>query len=431
MAYEGHTNIWWRSAILNEYADLMVEYQATGVKEVMDEIDTQLENAIQKLLALPQNAALRKNEPDDLEEIRALRPEGKRQFADGLPAGYEDRLAGAFLGRLAGCLLGSIVEGYPIEDMQRLAKANGDTFPPVDYWTKAPGTPGSLRYWKSPIEDYTRGQMAFVPVDDDIMYTLEGLLIVEEYGQDFTTVDVGESWLKYIPYGYTAEEAALRTVMYLINAISFDAEWETVYLKENVREVDFHAANGQTQVVEMMSSMESQYIRTEKGAGFLKRYKNGGYALAALLPDEEVGIEDYIASLAGDAFLAAVRGAEPAGAQAAMPKFQNEYKAVLNDDLIAMGMPAPFDSEAADFSGISPVEDGNRLWIGEVLHKTHIAVDEQGTRAGAATAVSISAGSPAGVDPYTVTLDRPFVYAIVDTATGLPLFIGTVMEVAQ
>lgn len=212
MAYEGHTNIWWRSAILNEYADLMVEYQATGVKEVMDEIDTQLENAIQKLLALPQNAALRKNEPDDLEEIRALRPEGKRRFADGLPAGYEDRLAGAFLGRLAGCLLGSIVEGYPIEDMQRLAKANGDTFPPVDYWTKAPGTPGSLRYWKSPIEDYTRGQMAFVPVDDDIMYTLEGLLIMEEYGQDFTTVDVGESWLKYIPYGYTAEEAALRNL---------------------------------------------------------------------------------------------------------------------------------------------------------------------------------------------------------------------------
>ena len=91
--------------------------------------------------------------------------------------------------------------------------------------------------------------------------------------------------------------------------------------------------------------------------------------------------------MTGDAFLAAVRGAEPAGAQAAMPKFQNEYKAVLNDDLIAMGMPA--------------------------------------------TAVSISAGSPAGVDPYTVTLDRPFVYAIVDTATGLPLFIGTVMEVAQ
>ena len=100
MAYEGHTNIWWRSAVLNEYADLMVEYQATGVKEVMDEIDAQLENAIQKILALPQNAALRKNEPDDLEEIRALRPEGKRRFAGGLPDGYEDRLAGAFLGRL-------------------------------------------------------------------------------------------------------------------------------------------------------------------------------------------------------------------------------------------------------------------------------------------------------------------------------------------
>ena len=184
--------------VINEYADLMVEYQATGVKEVMDEIDAVGERHSKRFWRFRRTRRSGK-QPDDLEEIRALRPEGKRRFAGGLPDGYEDRLAGAFLGRLAGCLLGSIVEGYPIEDMQRLAKANGDAFPPVDYWTKAPGTPGALRYWKSPIEDYTRGQMAFVPVDDDIMYTLEGLLIMEEYGRDFTTVDVGESWLKYVP----------------------------------------------------------------------------------------------------------------------------------------------------------------------------------------------------------------------------------------
>lgn len=158
------------------------------------------------------NKELLKNEPDGLDEIKALRAGGKRAYCEGLPENYEDRLAGALLGRIAGCLLGSIVEGYEIKDMQNLAKANGDEFPPTDYWTKAPGTPGTLRYWKSPIEDYTRGNMRFAPVDDDIMYTMEGLLIMEEYGKDFTTENVGESWLKYVPYGYTAEEAALRNL---------------------------------------------------------------------------------------------------------------------------------------------------------------------------------------------------------------------------
>ena len=212
MSYKGYTNIWWVSSILNEYASLMTEYQADGIEDIMGGTAKYLEQAIDKILKLPMNKELLKNEPDGLDEIKALRAGGKRAYCEGLPENYEDRLAGALLGRIAGCLLGSIVEGYEIKDMQNLAKANGDEFPPTDYWTKAPGTHGTLRYWKSPIEDYTRGNMRFAPVDDDIMYTMEGLLIMEEYGKDFTTENVGESWLKYVPYGYTAEEAALRNL---------------------------------------------------------------------------------------------------------------------------------------------------------------------------------------------------------------------------
>ena len=212
MSYKGYTNIWWVSSILNEYASLMTEYQADGIEDIMGGTAKYLEQAIDKILKLPMNKELLKIEPDGLDEIQALRAGGKRAYCEGLPENYEDRLAGALLGRIAGCLLGSIVEGYEIKDMQNLAKANGDEFPPTDYWTTAPGTPGTLRYWKSPIEDYTRGNMRFAPVDDDIMYTMEGLLIMEEYGKDFTTENVGESWLKYVPYGYTAEEAALRNL---------------------------------------------------------------------------------------------------------------------------------------------------------------------------------------------------------------------------
>ena len=122
MSYKGYTNIWWVSSILNEYASLMTEYQADGIEDIMGGTAKYLEQAIDKILKLPMNKELLKNEPDGLDEIKALRAGGKRAYCEGLPENYEDRLAGALLGRIAGCLLGSIVEGYEI--LPRLTAMN-------------------------------------------------------------------------------------------------------------------------------------------------------------------------------------------------------------------------------------------------------------------------------------------------------------------
>ncbi|MCK5738328.1 ADP-ribosylglycohydrolase family protein [bacterium] len=51
-----------------------------------------------------------------------------------------------------------------------------------------------------------------VPVDDDITYTLLGLLILEEFGPNFTTDDVAQAWLKYLPHACTAEAVALKNL---------------------------------------------------------------------------------------------------------------------------------------------------------------------------------------------------------------------------
>ena len=80
-----------------------------------------------------------------------------------------------------------------------------------------------------------------------------------------------------------------------------------------------------------------------------------------------------------------------------------------------------------DFSALS--NKGN-IFISRVLHKAYIAVDEKGTKAGAATAVEIKETAVA-VDIYSVTLDRPFIYAVTDNATGLPVFIGTVTDIGK
>lgn len=114
---------------------------------------------------------------------------------------------------------------------------------------------------------------------------------------------------------------------------------------------------------------------------------------------------------------------------ASLPKFEAEYSVEMKNVLKSMGMTTAFDSGQADFSGIGFSSDGN-LYISDVIHKTFIAVDEQGTKAGAATLVEVCTES-ASIDiaePIYITLDRPFLYMIIDCKESLPVFIGTVME---
>ena len=149
------------------------------------------------------------DEPEDLAAIRSLRPAGPRKLTDRFDAGrYRERLAGASLARAAGCTLGAAVEAWPIEQMQALAQHCRMPFPPTDYWTWTP-FPWRQRYGVSRMEDFLRQNMRHVPADDDIAYTLLGLLILEDCGPRFTTADVAAEWIKYLPMACTAERVAL------------------------------------------------------------------------------------------------------------------------------------------------------------------------------------------------------------------------------
>jgi len=95
--------------------------------------------------------------------------------------------------------------------MKALAEENGQVFPPTDYWSYVP-EPARLRYELSPRSAYTRDGIKGVPVDDDLAYTLLGLLVVEDFGAGFTIAQNGEAWLKYLPYACTAEDVALHNL---------------------------------------------------------------------------------------------------------------------------------------------------------------------------------------------------------------------------
>ena len=217
-------------------------------------------------------------------------------------------------------------------------------------------------------------------------------------------------------------------VMYLINALAFDAQWEEVYRENAIREGTFTTAQGEQRTVEMMYSEESRYLEDDCATGFLKYYQGGRYAFAALLPKEGISLEEYLEKLTGEELYALLSNPYDAEVMASIPKFKVEYDVEMSEVLKEMGMTDAFDPTCADFSGIGSSDAGN-LYISRVLHKTQISVDGLGTKAGAATVVEIANESAMEEqDYYVVHLDRPFLYMVIDTYWNMPIFMGTMVD---
>ena len=217
-------------------------------------------------------------------------------------------------------------------------------------------------------------------------------------------------------------------VMYLVSALAFDAKWERPFKSYEVWEGTFTARGGQEQTGDFLHGAVGQYLSDEHAEGFLKPYADGKYAFAALLPDETTNIENYVNQLTGERLHAILASPIDESVEIALPKFKAEFSAELSENLKALGMTDAFDGVNADFTDLGTSDEGN-IYISRVLHKTFIQVDEEGTKAGAATAVEAAAGE--ALYPHSVLLNRPFVYMIVDLETKLPIFLGALTALPE
>jgi serpin B len=224
--------------------------------------------------------------------------------------------------------------------------------------------------------------------------------------------------------------------MYLINAMAFEGEWMAEYEKSDIYDGSiFTNYDGSTTEVTMLYSLESEYFNIAGGTGFIRPYKGGEYSFVGILPEEGTSVEEFLAKLAenGDQFADAVKNPEYAyeNVMVRIPEFTSDYFIEMSSILQEMGMEDTYNPELADLSGmVSAVDDPEyNAYIGRVLHKTFIDVNREGTRAAAVTAIETLDGCAAITEPpVTVYLDRPFVYGIVDNATGLPVFLGTINQ---
>ncbi|MBN1341186.1 MAG: ADP-ribosylglycohydrolase family protein [Phycisphaerae bacterium] len=196
---------------LRLWLDVRHEQCSSQVSAVRREMSAALNRWRKRLESAGPGRDSRENEPDDLRGIRRLRPKGPRKLELTMTdEQLHDRLLGAWLGRAAGCILGCPVEGHDSAAIEAYAKQIGQKWPLEDYW-KACATPDEIRYG-APVRVYTKPHLKRIERDDDLTYTVLGLLILEANGPEFTTEDVGRAWLKHLPMACTAEHVALENL---------------------------------------------------------------------------------------------------------------------------------------------------------------------------------------------------------------------------
>jgi serine protease inhibitor len=213
------------------------------------------------------------------------------------------------------------------------------------------------------------------------------------------------------------------TVMFLINAVHFKAPWKIAFDEKSTRDGAFTAAGG--------TDVQAKFLFSEEGNfGFADRtvtaaripYASGRLEMVALMPGQG-SLADFVGRLSPETLQTYIDKCRETQMSLLFPKFKVEYKAKLNDALIAMGMEKAFTT--ADFSNMSE-SMGKQLVISEVKHKSFIEVNEEGTEASAATSVEMRL--TAVMETSNLEFTKPFVYLIRDSMTGAILFIGTMED---
>jgi serpin B len=240
------------------------------------------------------------------------------------------------------------------------------------------------------------------------LWTQPGLALREEfldvltgaYGSPLAEVDFGadpeaarelvNGWVdertgELIPELFPLDSFDAQTVMVLVNAVAMDAPWEVPFDPAATREGPFNLADGSTVQVPMMHYDEylPSLWRDDLQAVELP-YGGGALSMVVIVPND---LDTYEAELSAESLAQTIDEIEDGGIHLSLPKWSARTHVQLNDVLAELGMPTAFSGEA-DFTGMV---EGGGIWLDQVEHEAFVEVDEQGTRAAAATGGEMAA----------------------------------------
>jgi serpin B len=210
-------------------------------------------------------------------------------------------------------------------------------------------------------------------------------------------------------------------ILYLVNALLFKGQWGVNFDPMYTQKQEFFLPDGRTIIVPMMLTQAEDlpFFQEEGFQAIGLPFGDGQVRMYAFLPSAESNMEAFLSELSHSQWVKWMSKFEPQEVMVRMPQFQINSSTSVKDALESLGMSLAF-SDQADFSNLAT----GGAFIGDVLHTTSIEVDETGTTAAAASAVEILKGEPS----KSLVFDRPFFFAIVDEASGMVLFMGTVVE---
>ncbi len=216
----------------------------------------------------------------------------------------------------------------------------------------------------------------------------------------------------------------------ILNAVYFKAAWASPFVKGATHEADFRLTPSSTVKVTTMGQRGYfQIIARPTFRAIRLPYSVKSLAMVVVVPNAIGGVDKVARALDAPALAALMRDMpEAQNVELALPRFKTSFRSEVGKLFRAAGMARAFDLKLADFSGMTGQPPARApLAIDAVVHRAVIDVTEEGTEAAAATAVAMVAASmPAHIEPFAV--DRPFLFYIVDDATGAVLFAGRISD---
>lgn len=225
-----------------------------------------------------------------------------------------------------------------------------------------------------------------------------------------------------------------QAVLFLVNAVYFNGKWTVPFNSKLTKDREFTLAGGKTAKVPMMfRDGDFEYLQS---SGFqlikLNYGDNARLGMYVVLPAKGSNLGELYKHLTSANWNEWTRKAKArtTEVQLWMPRFKADYKTEAKGALSALGMRVAFDPMRADFTAMAPIPPSPNIFIGEVVHKAVVEVDEKGTVAAAATSVGMKTTAMPGPQPEPVKMivDRPFMFAIQDSVTREVLFLGSINE---
>ena len=211
----------------------------------------------------------------------------------------------------------------------------------------------------------------------------------------------------------------------IVNAVYFNCKWENKFDVNETFDEDFYSDDKTVECPMMNKMAKYSYTENESFQAIDIPYKGGVFSMLVFLPVKGVSLSEFEKQFDFKLIQNATRNMKTENVILTLPKFKQESTMRMSNKLKALGINSMFTYGKADFSGI----DGtNELFVGEIIQKAFIEVEEEGTKAAAATALVSRCGSPMTEEPKVFNANHPFLYTIMDNKTSTVLFAGKVVN---